>query len=106
MPDIAVVAGQAAFLYSLMRPSHRLVRTTRSGGSGAVCGLVGVAGRGWSLVEGSVGPVGVVVRDVVDDEAFELSLVPDDGAVEQLASERADPSLGERVGNRCADRGA
>jgi hypothetical protein len=39
-----------------------------------------------SLVEGAVWPVGVVVVDVVDDETFELMLVPDDGAVEQLAA--------------------
>ncbi|MCP3937357.1 MAG: hypothetical protein GY708_18545 [Actinomycetia bacterium] len=39
----------------------------------------------------------VVVSDVVDDEAFGLSTVPDDGAIEQFASDRADPLFGERV---------
>jgi hypothetical protein len=35
-----------------------------------------------------VGPVLVVVADVVDDEAlFELSLVPDDGAVEEFSAD-------------------
>ena len=50
-----------------------------------------------------MGPVLVVVSDVVDDETFELSLVPDDGAVEQLAPDRSDPTLSEGVGDRCAD---
>ena len=46
----------------------------------------------------------VVVLDVVDDKAFELSLVPDDGAVEELAAQGPDPALRERVRDRCADR--
>lgn len=58
----------------------------------------------WMLVEGTVRSVGVVVGDVVGDEAFELSLVPNDGAVEELASEGADPALGEGVGHWCSDR--
>ena len=44
-----------------------------------------------------MGPVRVVVIDVVDDEPFELPLVPDDGAVEELALKGADPVFGERV---------
>ena len=39
----------------------------------------------------------VVVIDVVDDEPLELVAVPDDGAVEELASKGADPAFGERV---------
>ena len=35
----------------------------------------------WSLINGAVRAVAVVVLDVVDDESFELALVPDDGAV-------------------------
>ena len=58
------------------------------------------------MVEGLVGSVGVVVIDVAGDESLELVLVPDDGAVEELAADRSDPSLGERVCHRCADRGA
>ncbi len=50
-----------------------------------------------------MGPVFVVVLDVVDDEAFELSLVPDDGAIEELAADRSDPSFSERVGHRSPD---
>ncbi len=43
--------------------------------------------REWgSLVKGAMGPVFVVVLDVVDDEPFELAVVPDDGAVEEFAA--------------------
>ena len=52
-----------------------------------------------SLLECSVWPVLVVVRDVVADEAFELAVVPDDGSVEELAADRSDPSFGERIGD-------
>ena len=58
-----------------------------------------------SLIEGAVWPVGVVMVDVVGDEAFELSLVPDDGAVEELAAQRPNPAFGECVGDRCVDWG-
>ena len=47
----------------------------------------------------------VVVRDVVDHETLELALVPDDGAVEDLASQTADPAFGEGVGYRGMNRG-
>ena len=43
--------------------------------------------------------------DVVEDEAFELALVPDDGPVEQLAAQSPDPSLGEGVGHGGTDWG-
>jgi hypothetical protein len=43
------------------------------------------------------GPVSVVVVDVIDDEALELSAVPDQGAVEELSTDGADPAFGERV---------
>jgi hypothetical protein len=35
-----------------------------------------------------VGSVGVVAGDVAGDESFELSPVPDDGAVEEFSSDR------------------
>jgi hypothetical protein len=38
-------------------------------------------------LEGAVWSVGVVVVDVVNDESFELMLVPDDGGVEKLAAQ-------------------
>ena len=52
-----------------------------------------------------MGPVLVVVLDVAGDEAFELALVPDDGAVEQLSTDRSDPALSKRVRYRRADGG-
>jgi hypothetical protein len=62
-------------------------------------------GRCWgSLVKGAMWPVGVVVVDVVDDEAFELMLVPDNGAVEKLAAQGSDPAFRERVRHRGPNR--
>jgi hypothetical protein len=52
-----------------------------------------------------VGPVDVVVLDVVDDEAFELVPVPDDGAVEKFAAQGIDPAFSEGVRDRGSDRG-
>ena len=46
----------------------------------------------------------VVVVGVADDELFELLLVPDDGPVEEVATDGSDPSFGERVGHRRSDR--
>ena len=42
--------------------------------------------------------------DVVDDEPLELAAVPDDGAVEELASKGGDPAFGERVRHGSAHR--
>ena len=44
-----------------------------------------------------MGSVLVVVVDVVDDDPLELRPVPDEGAVEEFASEGADPPLRECV---------
>lgn len=59
--------------------------------------------QGWSVVRGGCcgralaqGPVRAVV-DVVDDDSLELSTVLDEGAIEELATQPADPALGERV---------
>ena len=49
--------------------------------------------------------VGVVVVDAVGDESFELMLVPDDCAIEELATDGPDPALRERVRDRRPDRG-
>ena len=51
-----------------------------------------------------MGPVAVVVGDVVDDKMLELAVVPDDGAVEEFSSDGADPSFSERVGHRRSHR--
>ena len=45
----------------------------------------------------------VVVVDVVDNESFELVLVPDDGSVEKVASDRSDPALSEGVRDWCSN---
>jgi hypothetical protein len=45
----------------------------------------------------------VVVVNVVDNDPLELLAVPDEGAVEELAAQSADPSLGERIGDRGPD---
>ncbi len=52
-----------------------------------------------------MGPVGVVVGGVVDDEPFELVTVPDDGAVEEFAADRSDPAFGVGVGDGRSDGG-
>jgi len=67
-------------------------------------GWLGLRCRG-SLFERLVGPVLVVVSDVVAHEAFELWSVPDDGAVEEFSADRADPAFGERVRHWSADGG-
>ena len=53
-----------------------------------------------------MGPVSVVVVEVVGDESLKLVLVPDDGAVKELSALGADPAFGERVGRWDANRGA
>jgi hypothetical protein len=50
------------------------------------------------LIEGTLGSVRVVLVDVVDNETFELVLVPDDVAVEELA-DGCYPAFSERVGD-------
>ena len=52
-----------------------------------------------------MGPMVVVVVDVVDDEPFELALVPDDGVVEQFAAYGSNPAFSEGVGDGCAHGG-
>jgi len=53
-----------------------------------------------------VGPVLVVVmRHVVDDEAFELMPVPDDRPVQQFTTKRTDPAFSDCVRDWGQDRG-
>lgn len=49
------------------------------------------------LAEGPVGAVGVVVAELVGEQAAKLSLVPDDGAVEEPVAECADPKALDRT---------
>ena len=66
-----------------------------------------VGGDGWSLIERTVGPVRVVVIDVVDDKPVELATVPDDAAVEELASrvpiQRSANAFATGVAYRCLE---
>jgi hypothetical protein len=60
---------------------------------------------GWcSLLEGAVGAMRVVVRDVYREDSLELAAMHDEEPVEALVAEGADPSFGERVRVRCAHR--
>jgi hypothetical protein len=61
---------------------------------------------GGALVEAAMGPVGVVVLDVLAQEMFQLTAVPDEGAVEELPANGADPSFRVRVGDGRVGRGA
>ena len=78
------------------------------------CRRIGWPGRyattsaivGCALAEAAVGPVCVVVLDVLAQEPFELSAVPDEGAVEELAAHGADPPFRVGVRDRRARRGA
>lgn len=69
-------------------------------------GGVGVVGG--VLVERAVGPmVGpmrVVVLDVLGEESFELAAVPDDGAIQRFVARCPDSPLGERVRLGCSRR--
>ena len=94
------VVGQAAGRYSLMSPAQVVCRWI--GWPGPIAATVGPSGC--SLAEGAVRPVGVVVLDVVVEEAAELVLVPDEGAVEEFVADRAHPPLRERVRLRRAWR--
>ncbi len=50
-----------------------------------------------SLVDASVGSIGVVVLDVLVEQSSELAFVPDDRPVQELMAKAAHPSLCERV---------
>ncbi len=56
---------------------------------------------GCALAERPVGAVVVVMLDVVAQELFELASVPDEGAVEELAANGADPSFRVAVRDGC-----
>ena len=47
----------------------------------------------------------VVVVDVVDNDPLELGSVPHEGAVQEFASQRADPPFSESVRDRCPNGG-
>src|ERR1017187_2038394 len=59
---------------------------------------------GWSLAEGPVRPVGVVVIDVFAEGVVEMSPAGDEDAVGALAAGAGDPALADGVRARCLDR--
>ena len=63
-----------------------------------------VAAIGCELAEASVGPVRVVMLDVLVQVLCELGAVPDEGAVEEFATHGADPAFRVRVRDRCVGR--
>jgi hypothetical protein len=65
-----------------------------------------VAIVGSALAQTAMGSAGVVVLGVLVEEPFELLMVPDEGAVAELAAHRAHPAFRVRVRDRCAGRGA
>ena len=69
--EYCVVAGQAAFRYSLMRPWHRVDLMSRSWGVGAGNSVVVVdLGEHWSLVTGAMRYRGLIwTTELVPDRA-------------------------------------
>jgi len=57
----------------------------------------------WSLAEGPVRPVGVVVIDVFAEDVAEMSSAGDEDAVGALAPAAGDPPLADRVRPRRPD---
>ena len=53
---------------------------------------------GGVLVDAAVGPVAVVVLEVLDEQHSELVFVPDQGVVEEFGSGGADEAFGGGVG--------
>ncbi len=57
------------------------------------------------LVQPEVGPVVMVVGDVIREEALEMALVQRDDLIEQLATAATDPALRDSILPRALDRG-
>lgn len=52
-----------------------------------------------------MGPVRVVMRDVLGKYCFEVTAPEDEHPVEALAPDGADHALADRIGTRCSDQG-
>ena len=87
---------QAAWRYWLMSPPQVRVSPDRW----ALLILDDAAIVGGVLAEAAVGPVGVVVLEVVAVELFEVGAVPDESAVQELAAHAANPAFGIGVRDR------
>lgn len=59
---------------------------------------------GWSLAEGPVRPVGVVVIDVFAEDVVEMAPAGDGDAIGALTPDAGDPALTDGVRARCLDR--
>ena len=57
------------------------------------------------MVEGSVGSVPVVVREILGEHDLEVAAVEDKESVQALPADGTDESLGDRVGAGRLDRG-
>ena len=68
--------------------------------------LDNISAVGGLLVQAAVGAVPVVVLDVVVEQVPEVASAEDDGAVKELAANRADPSFGVGVRDGRVRRGA
>jgi len=58
----------------------------------------------WSLVEGAVRAVAVVVVDVGREDSFEVAAVEDQEPIEARMADAADPAFGEGVRSGCTNR--
>jgi hypothetical protein len=67
------------------------------------CGVVDAGGG--ALVDAAVGPVGVVVLEVLGEQLAELAFVPDQGVVEEFGSGGAHEAFGGGVWSWCAGWG-
>jgi hypothetical protein len=59
---------------------------------------------GWAAVQAPVGPVLVVVREVVGKHAAQVTFVVDQQPVRAFPAQGADPTLADRVRPGCLDR--
>jgi hypothetical protein len=84
------------------KPVAAAVSSDRS--AGTIFDDSAIVGR--TLAESAVRSAGVVVRDVLVEEPFELNAVPDEGAVEKVRAHRSHPTFRVRVRDRRLGRGA
>ena len=87
--------------YSWRRPPSLSRRRTRMLSSGRDDGEPAV---GWSLAEGPVWPVAVVVIDILAEDVMEVPSAGDEDAVGALAPSAGDPPLADRIRTRRLDR--
>lgn len=94
-PDMAAAPLSSGVAVLVDEPAAGGVLFDRWAGPGCDGGDV----VGWALVQRAVGPMLVVVVDVLAEQSAELALVPDDRPVQQFVAHGAHPPLRERVGS-------